>query len=335
MSLQEQWAEARSRRVAQNLSLLSGSRQQRLEQHRALMAELRQRRQERQEAVRQQREQTRSQLRSLEQNRAAQRALDKHARLEAAAQRAQGVAVLLSRLAQERAAQSQAQRQELETFQADLTAMVKSLLATYAQARQAMANQTRQVRQAFYADLRQRVRQELARIAQEQRAEAQALRQALAAFRRALREQVWGDGIPVRLPEDSGAVEKQFECWDKRPEIAPGEAPQLEATSKSEPPGDTPVAPPPPEPSQDRVAPPLAGEEQPDPILNYVNNYVAALQAQDPNLTLLQVIGDRERVRDLLARGAVDLGVDPSEILATLRRMVSATAVISVPPPSP
>jgi hypothetical protein len=65
-----------------------------------------------------------------------------------------------------------------------------------------------------------------------------------------------------------------------------------------------------------------------DPILDYVNKYVSDLQAQDPNLTLLQVIGDRERVRDLLARGAVDLGVDPSEILVTLRRMVSGAVAV-------
>jgi len=335
MSLQEQWAEARSQRVAQTQGLLRKSRQQRLEQHRALMAELRQRCQERQEAIRQQREQTRSQLRNLEQSRAAQRALDEYARFEAVAQRAKAVAELLSRLAQERAAQSQAQQQELETFQANLTATVESLLSTYAQARQAMAAQTQQARQAFYAKLRQQVhalrqlaRQELAQIAQQQRAEAQALRQALAAFRRALHEQVWGNGIPGDQP--------LVPDLDKPPESSVKAAATV-STEVTQPELGVPVsdntAPPPPSgaPPEPSAAPPASPqEESSDRIMAYVRKYVEALQAQDPNLTLPQVIGDRERVRDLLARGAVDLGVDPLEILATLRRMVSA--VISVPP---
>ncbi len=343
MSLQEQWAEARSQRVAQTQSLLRKSRQQRLEQHRALMAELRQRCQERQEAIRQQREQTRSQLRNLEQSRAVQRALDEHSRLEAVAQRAKAVAELLSRMAQERAAQSQAQQQELRTFRANLAATVESLLSTYAQARQAMANQTRQVRQAFCAELRQRVqalqqlaRQELAQIAQEQRAEAQALRQALAAFRRALHEQVWGNGIPGDRPIVPDL--KESEEGDKPPESLVKAAATV-STEVTQPELGVPVgvpvldntAPPPPSgaPPEPSPAPPAsAQEESSDRIMAYVRKYVEALQAQDPNLTLLQVIGDRERVRDLLARGAVDLGVDPAEILATLRRMVSATVVV-------
>ncbi|MFS8907141.1 gas vesicle protein GvpC [Synechococcus sp. OH2] len=339
MSLQEQWAAARSRRAAQNQSLLSGSRQQRLEQHRALMAELRQRCQERQEAIRQQREQSRSQLRNLEQSRVAQRALDEHSRLEAVAQRAKAVAELLSRMAQERAAQSQAQQQELRTFRADLAATVESLLSTCAQARQAMANQTRQVRQAFCAELRQRVqalqqlaRQELAQIAQEQRAEAEALRQALAAFRRALHEQMWGNGIPG----DQAIVPdlEESEEGDKPPESSV-KATATVSSEVTQPELGVPVsdntAPPPPSgaPPEPSPAPPAsAQEESSDRIMAYVCKYVEALQAQNPNLTLLQVIGDRELLRDLLARVAVDLGVDPAEILATLRRMVSATVVV-------
>ncbi|MFQ3583727.1 MAG: gas vesicle protein GvpC, partial [Cyanobacteriota bacterium] len=73
---------------------------------------------------------------------------------------------------------------------------------------------------------------------------------------------------------------------------------------------------------------PVAETEEPNRILTYVNEYVEALRAQNPDLTLLQVIGNREQVRDLLARGAVDLGVDPSEILTTLRRMVSETVAV-------
>lgn len=260
--------------------------------------------------------------------------------MEAVAQRVKAVAELLSRMAQERAAQSQAQQQELQTFQANLTATVGRLLSTCAQARQTMAGQTRQARQSFYAELRQRVqalqqlaRQELAQVAQDQRAEAQALRQALAAFRRALHEQVWGNGIPEAQPiiPSEGLEGEKSESSANASKTVSAEVslpkPVVAVSEEAAPPPPQPVVtPPPPEPAPVRPAPPQ--EASSDRIMAYVNNYVTNLQAQAPDLTLLQVIGDRERVRDLLARGAVDLGVDPSEILATLRRMVSATVAI-------
>ncbi len=64
-----------------------------------------------------------------------------------------------------------------------------------------------------------------------------------------------------------------------------------------------------------------------DDILAYVNAYISDLQQQDPNLTLLQVIGNRDLVRELLTQGASDLGMDPADILAILRQMVAASAV--------
>ncbi|MDX2271459.1 MAG: hypothetical protein NW237_05850 [Cyanobacteriota bacterium] len=65
-------------------------------------------------------------------------------------------------------------------------------------------------------------------------------------------------------------------------------------------------------------------------ILEFVGGYVSKLQETQPELTLLQVISNRDLVRDLLAKGAVELGVDPSEILTVLRRMVSAASAVAV-----
>jgi len=307
------------------------------------MVELGQRRQQRQEAIRHQTEQTRSQLQKLRQERAVRRSLDECSRSEAAAQRAKSVAESLARLEQERAAQLEVSRQQLQAFRANLTAAVEHLLSTYTQARQAMADKTQQARQSFCADLRQWVqalrqmaRQELAQMAQEQQAQAQALRGSLATFRAELHKQVWGNGIPDLIPEPEVSISGEgsgssVEIAGEAPISASDSTPIAKDQAPVEPPA--PVSVPQPQPSEGLITPeppevPPRAEEQADPILAYVNNYVSALQAQDPNLTLLQVIGDRERVRDLLARGAVDLGVDPSEILATLRRMVSGAVAV-------
>lgn len=351
MSLQEQWAMARDQRAAQNQSLLGRSRQQRLERHQALMAELSQQRQQRQQAMRQRTEQTRTHLCKLEQDRAVQRALDEYSRTETATQRAKSVADLLSSLGQERAAQSEAIQQELQAFRANLTLDVEGLLGSYSRARQTMADVTQQARQAFCADLQQQVQtlqqvaqQELAQMARERQVIAQALQSELAAFRIELHEQVWGNGIPFLTPEPEVKLEAQPEVpvsvappesSDETPELVP--KPMLVASGTTSVEAAIPVTPSPePQPQPPVASPaipvippaPVTEAEEPGRILTYVNEYVDALQAQNPDLTLLQVIGNREQVRDLLARGAVDLGVDPSEILTTLRRMVSETVAV-------
>ena len=168
-------------------------------------------------------------------------------------------------------------------------------------------------------------------MAQEQQAQAQALRGSLATFRAELHKQVWGNGIPDLIPEpevstssasSNSAVATAGETASDSTPVAEGQTPVEPSApvSVSQPLGGLTTLEPP------EVLPTV--EKQVDPILDYVNKYVSDLQAQDPNLTLLQVIGDRERVRDLLARGAVDLGVDPSEILVTLRRMVSGAVAV-------
>ncbi|MEN9221191.1 MAG: hypothetical protein Q6M04_02010, partial [Thermostichus sp. BF3_bins_97] len=232
-----------------------------------------------------------------------------------------------------------------------------SLLSSFTQTRQAMASDTQQARQAFCADLQQQVQalqqmaqQELAQVAQERQVQAQSLQSALAAFRVELHEQVWGNGIPFLTPELEVEPEAPVsvvspETSDEISEPAPAPTPvgYSEATEVAEEvsvasdlePQLPPVAP---EMPAIPVIPPVSvaeeleeesrATEDPGRILTYVTEYVTALQAQEPDLTLLQVIGNREQVRDLLARGAVDLGVDPSEILTTLRRMVSETVAV-------
>jgi hypothetical protein len=71
----------------------------------------------------------------------------------------------------------------------------------------------------------------------------------------------------------------------------------------------------------------------PDPqvrIMDFVGTYIEDLQATSPELTVLQIIGNRELVRDLLGKGAATLGVDPSELLSVLRRMVSNATPVTV-----
>jgi hypothetical protein len=67
--------------------------------------------------------------------------------------------------------------------------------------------------------------------------------------------------------------------------------------------------------------------ESEDPILDFVLRYIENLQVNDPSMTMLQVIGNRDLVRDLLAKGAGELEVDPSEILLVLRQLVSTASL--------
>jgi len=58
-------------------------------------------------------------------------------------------------------------------------------------------------------------------------------------------------------------------------------------------------------------------------IVEFVTRYIEEQQQIIPGSTLLKVVGDRDLVRELLTRGAVEMGVDPSDILNVLRRMVA------------
>jgi hypothetical protein len=54
-----------------------------------------------------------------------------------------------------------------------------------------------------------------------------------------------------------------------------------------------------------------------------VVDYVAQLST---NSSLLEVVNDRDTVRDLLAQGANTLKVDPSDILNTLLQMAEGSS---------
>ncbi len=55
------------------------------------------------------------------------------------------------------------------------------------------------------------------------------------------------------------------------------------------------------------------------PTTEFIQEYVSKLEG---NPTLVQVVNDRDRVRELLSTGANSLKVDPSEILNTLLKLV-------------
>jgi hypothetical protein len=57
-------------------------------------------------------------------------------------------------------------------------------------------------------------------------------------------------------------------------------------------------------------------------IEQFVVDYVAQLST---NSSLLEVVNDRDTVRDLLAQGANTLKVDPSDILNTLLQMAEGS----------
>ncbi|MBD2103909.1 hypothetical protein [Leptolyngbya sp. FACHB-261] len=59
-------------------------------------------------------------------------------------------------------------------------------------------------------------------------------------------------------------------------------------------------------------------------IREFVHNFISRLESE---VSLLQVVGNRELVRDLLAQGSKELRVDPFEILIVLRQMVNPEEV--------
>ena len=67
---------------------------------------------------------------------------------------------------------------------------------------------------------------------------------------------------------------------------------------------------------------PKALPKVPNKVEQFVMDYVAQLST---NSSLLQVVNDRDTVRDLLAQGANTLKVDPSDILNTLLQMAEGS----------
>lgn len=72
---------------------------------------------------------------------------------------------------------------------------------------------------------------------------------------------------------------------------------------------------------------PEEGLKPTDKIEKFVNEYVAQLST---NSSLIQVVNDRDIVRDLLAQGANTLKVDPSDILNTLLQMAEVNAAKNI-----
>lgn len=234
----------------------------------------------------------------------------------------------LQSTAEQRQAAAERQRQDLSAFLSALSGSVDVFLKTAQQERGKMAATQAQELSNFCISLqyevdqlRQSAQRELQERAHQRQIEAQALRQSLSEARQDLQDHVWGSGtMGVRSVATAARPAPQPPAFPSisSPAAAPRPTPAPVAASV---PAPTPVADPP---QIQEVTPQSDGERQ---ILDYVNSYVSTLKQTHPDLTLLQVIGNRDMVRELLAQGAGDLEVDPSEILGVLRRMVSSSSV--------
>jgi hypothetical protein len=138
-------------------------------------------------------------------------------------------------------------------------------------------------------------------------AQAQSIR--LKAFRSQLKDSVWGglsyealSVLPVTIsPKQSSKQSPEVSVAVRAKELAIAK-PIAKPVEVKEISRDTP-----------RESPKVSSK-----IQQFVTDYVAQLST---NSSLLEVVNDRDTVRDLLAQGANTLKVDPSDILNTLLQM--------------
>ncbi|ELS32910.1 MULTISPECIES: hypothetical protein [Pseudanabaena] len=196
----------------------------------------------------------------------------------------------------------QAQRQQ---FVQDLAALTQMQLEDLHLARLAETKADAAQRAQEFSDRVAKVKASLGTTAAARHASAMAQALKLKDFRSQLSESVWAGSR-------SNAITPVIPKLDANPVGNPSNSPN--------PPS---VIEPPPEPV---IAKPVEVKENPknsSKIEQFVVDYVSQLST---NSSLLEVVNDRDTVRDLLAQGANTLKVDPSDILNTLLQMAEGSS---------
>ncbi|NUN65578.1 hypothetical protein HCU40_12655 [Pseudanabaena biceps] len=206
--------------------------------------------------------------------------------------------------AQQRAAEVEARTEE----------MIAKLQAISSQ-RLSEAKQDAELRAQGFSDRVADVKSSLAEINANRLAEAEAQAQKLSDFRADLRAAVWSGDRTVAKPVEPVSVKPA----KSKAVVAPVEKPSKLKK----------VATPPIEAKAPEAPKPIEVKETPKEVVKsaskieqFVVDYVSQLST---NSSLLEVVNDRDTVRDLLAQGANTLKVDPSDILNTLLQMAEAS----------
>lgn len=209
---------------------------------------------------------------------------------------------------------SLAQRQQLVQ---DRAALTKMQLEDLTKTRLDNATIDAQQRAQEFSDRAANVKASLAQIESSRLAEAEAQALKLKAFRSNLTNSVWsGDRTAVANPPVAKPNQEDTTKSPDASEISTSKPKKKNPKSES-------VVASVPEPA---IAKPIEVKETPKPagkIEQFVVDYVAQLST---NSSLLEVVNDRDTVRDLLAQGANTLKVDPSDILNTLLQMAEGSS---------
>jgi hypothetical protein len=209
---------------------------------------------------------------------------------------------------------SLAQRQQLVQ---DRAALTKMQLEDLTKTRLDNATIDAQQRAQEFSDRAANVKASLAQIEASRLAEAEAQALKLKNFRSELTNSVWSGSRtavvnpPVAKPnqEDTTKSPDASESSSSKPKK---KNPKSESVVTSAP--------------EPAISKPIEVKEAPKPagkIEQFVVDYVAQLST---NSSLLEVVNDRDTVRDLLAQGANTLKVDPSDILNTLLQMAEGSS---------
>jgi len=208
---------------------------------------------------------------------------------------------------------SLAQRQQLVQERAALT---KMQLEDLTKTRLANASVDAQQRAQEFSDRVANVKASLAQIESSRLAEAEAQALKLKAFRSQLTNSVWSGSRAVAV--DAPVAKQKQDATTKAPDVSESSSSKSKKKNTKSESAVTSA----PEPA---IAKPIEVKEAPKPagkIEQFVVDYVAQLST---NSSLLEVVNDRDTVRDLLAQGANTLKVDPSDILNTLLQMAEGS----------
>jgi len=204
------------------------------------------------------------------------------------------------------------QRQQLVQERAALTQMQIEELT---QIRLANATVAAQQRAQEFSDRVVNVKDSLAQLEVDRLAKAEVQASRLRAFRTSLSDSVWAGTRSVASSQTTGkvvSVQASAEVLDSPNSKSKKKNSKSESVS--------------PKPTELAVVKPVEVKEIPKAsgkIQQFVVDYVAQLST---NSSLLEVVNDRDTVRDLLAQGANTLKVDPSDILNTLLQMAEGSA---------
>ncbi len=319
-SLAQQWAESRKQRQAELQAMFEASRTRRLQEHAEFLTDAAQNRVERAAEASCRAIGVEVLLKQFQELRLAQSAADAAERLHLDEQRRAQAALD----AAERRAFVQDLQQEVATLLAQVEQQRLADFARFIQALQRRVKELSQSAQAFLAEATrarqmhaQDIQLQLETYQQQRAAAFVAFRAEMDQFRTALRESVWGEGGSPAAESVSANGHNSYRSHPDSRRLS--ELESLQTISFVDAPSPMPAAQ-----SSLAVADLSQDSELTPRIRNFVERFIAC---SEPDVTLLQVVGNRELVRDLLAQGSKELHVDPFEILVVLRQMVNPDEV--------